>query len=155
MMDARASGRTWMTIDQILNDKGFDIVSVRAEQTLLAAAETLDAKRIGAVVAMDEADGVVGVLSERDIVRHVARQGAGALDMSVGDAMTRNVVTIDSATKIDIALQLMTDRRIRHLPVLRDDNLLGVVSIGDLVKWKIAETEAEAEAMKSYLSAQY
>ena len=144
-----------MTIDQILNDKGFEIVSVKAGEILSDAASVLDAKRIGAVVALDDSGDVIGVLSERDIVRHVARQGASALDMKIGDAMTRNVITTDATTKIDVALQLMTDRRIRHLPVLRDGKLVGVVSIGDLVKWKIAETEAEAEAMKSYLSAQY
>ncbi|WP_291075420.1 CBS domain-containing protein [Hyphomonas sp.] len=144
-----------MTIDQILKDKGFAIISVRAGETLAAAARTLDGKRIGAVVALDDAGGIVGVLSERDIVRHVARQGAAALNLNVGDAMTRDVIKVDSTTKVDDALQLMTDRRIRHLPVISGDELVGVVSIGDLVKWKIAETEAEAEAMKSYLSAQY
>jgi CBS domain-containing protein len=69
--------------------------------------------------------------------------------------MTRDVITIVSTTKVDDAMQLMTDRRVRHLPVLRNDRLIGVVSIGDLVKWKIAETEAEAEAMKSYIATQY
>ena len=144
-----------MTIDQILKDKGFAIISVSAAETLAAAAQTLDAKRIGAVVALDDDGSIVGVLSERDIVRHVARQGASALNLNVGDAMTRDVITVESSSKIDDALQLMTDRRIRHLPVLTGGKLAGVISIGDLVKWKIAETEAEAEAMKSYLSAQY
>ena len=140
-----------MTIDQILKDKGFAIISVKAGETLAAAARTLDGKRIGAVVALDDDGTIIGVLSERDIVRHVARQGAMALELNVGDAMTPD----ESTTKIDDALQLMTDRRIRHLPVMTDGRLVGVISIGDLVKWKIAETEAEAEAMKSYLSAQY
>lgn len=144
-----------MTIDQILNDKGSEIISVKSSETLIDAAKVLDVKRIGAVVALDENGGIVGVLSERDIVRLMARQGAAALDLKVGDAMTRNVITAESSTSVDDALQLMTERRIRHLPVLRDGKLAGFVSIGDLVKWKIAETEAEAEAMKSYLSAQY
>ena len=144
-----------MTIDRILNDKGREVISVKADSSLAEAARTLDQKRIGAVVALEEGGRIAGVLSERDIVRHVARNGAGALEMRVGDAMTRDVITIESATKIDDAMQLMTDRRIRHLPVFRNERLVGVVSIGDLVKWKIAETVAEAEAMKSYLSAQY
>lgn len=144
-----------MTIDQILNDKGREIISVAADQTLRQAAELLDTRRIGAVVALGEGGSIAGVLSERDIVRQVARHGESALAMKVGEAMTREVITIESATKVDDALQLMTDRRIRHLPVLRNERLIGVVSIGDLVKWKIAETVAEAEAMKSYLSAQY
>ncbi len=144
-----------MTIDQILNDKGTEIISVKSSETLTDAAKVLDVKRIGAVVALDDNGGIVGVLSERDIVRLMARQGAAALTLKVGDAMTRNVITVESSTSVDDALQLMTERRIRHLPILRDGKLSGFVSIGDLVKWKIAETEAEAEAMKSYLSAQY
>ena len=144
-----------MTIDQILNDKGRDVVSVKADSSLLEVARTLDEKRIGAVVALGEGGQIVGVLSERDIVRQVARNGRDALQMPVGDAMTRDVITIESSVKLEDAMQLMTDRRIRHLPVFRNERLVGVVSIGDLVKWKIAETEAEAEAMKSYLSAQY
>lgn len=144
-----------MTIDQILNDKGNEVISVGADDTLGAAAKVLDLRRIGAVVALDSGETVIGVLSERDIVRQVARLGHAALEMKVGDAMTRDVVTVPSTLRIDHAMQLMTDRRIRHLPVIRNERLVGFVSIGDLVKWKIAETEAEAEAMKSYLSAQY
>ncbi|KCZ93902.1 CBS domain-containing protein [Hyphomonas johnsonii] len=144
-----------MTIDQILNDKGQEVISVGAENTLNEAAKVLDVRRIGAVVALDDGGAIIGVLSERDIVRQVARLGHNALEMKVGDAMTRDVVTVTSTMRIDHAMQLMTDRRIRHLPVLRNDRMIGFVSIGDLVKWKIAETEAEAEAMKSYLSAQY
>lgn len=144
-----------MTIDQILNDKGTEIISVKSTETLLEAAKVLDVKRIGAVVALDEDGGIVGVLSERDIVRLMAREGTVALGMKVGEAMTRNVITVESTTTVDDALQLMTERRVRHLPVLRGGKLSGFVSIGDLVKWKIAETEAEAEAMKSYLSAQF
>lgn len=144
-----------MNIDQILNDKGREVISVKADSSLAEAARTLDEKRIGAVVALGEGGTIAGVLSERDIVRQVARNGETALKMLVGDAMTREVITIDASMKLEDAMQLMTDRRIRHLPVFRQDRLVGVVSIGDLVKWKIAETEAEAEAMKSYLSAQY
>ncbi|MEZ5954193.1 MAG: CBS domain-containing protein [Hyphomonas sp.] len=144
-----------MTIDQILNDKGRTVIAILATKTLKQAAELLDQKRIGAIVTLTPKGEIMGVLSERDIVRQVARTGPAALDMLVQDAMTREVITIDSKTGIDAALQLMTDRRVRHLPVLRDSKLCGVVSIGDLVKWKIADAEAEAEAMKSYLSAQF
>lgn len=144
-----------MIIEQILKDKGHAVLTLKADNTLKEAAKLLDDKKIGAVVALGAGDRIVGVLSERDIVRQVARQGAGALDMPVGDAMTRSVVTVLPETPIDEALQTMTDRRIRHLPVVQSESLVGFVSIGDLVKWKIAETEAEAKAMKSYLSAQY
>ena len=84
----------------------------------------------------------------------MARHGANALTMIVADAMTRDVVTAGPAMSVEEGLALMTDRRIRHLPVLEEGKLIGVISIGDLVKWKIASTEAEAEMMKSYLSAQ-
>jgi CBS domain-containing protein len=144
-----------MIIEQILKDKGREVVTLKAGHTLREAAQLLDYRRIGAVVVVGQEEGIVGVLSERDIVRQVARLGAAALDMDVGSAMTRAVVTVEAGESIRNALQLMTDRRIRHLPVMRNNRLTGFVSIGDLVKWKIAETEAEAEAMKSYLSAQF
>ena len=144
-----------MIVEQILNDKGREVFTLKAGITLKDAAILMDERKIGAVVALDEDDRIVGVLSERDIVRQVARHGASALEMEVGSAMTRAVVTVHSETAIDEALQTMTDRRIRHLPVVHNDRLTGFVSIGDLVKWKIAETEAEAKAMKSYLSAQF
>ena len=141
-----------MTIDQILNDKGFQVISVADKDTLHDAAKVLDAKRIGAVVALAGDGEIIGVLSERDIMRRMPREGAAALTMTVAEAMTRDVVTDESTTSVDNALQIMTDRRIRHLPIMRGGKLSGFVSIGDLVKWKIAETVAEAEAMKSYIS---
>lgn len=144
-----------MIVEQILNDKGRIVETLRADHTLREAAQLLDDKKIGAVVALGLDDKIIGVLSERDIVRQVARLGAEALDMLVGSAMTRSVVTVQATTPIDEALQTMTDRRIRHLPVVLNDRLTGVISIGDLVKWKIAEAESEANAMKSYLSAQF
>lgn len=144
-----------MIIEQILNDKGREVITLRADDTLREAARLLDERRIGAVVTLDAGGEIVGVLSERDIVRQFAREGGAALEMKVGNAMTRAVITISAEAPIDQALQLMTDRRIRHLPVVRNNRLTGFVSIGDLVKWKIAETEAEAQAMKSYLSAQF
>lgn len=144
-----------MFIDQILNDKGREVISVRSDSSLLEAAQLLDKKRIGAVVAIDDGEMVIGVLSERDIARQVARKGAAALEMNVAEAMTRDVVTIDAADPLDRAMRRMTDRRIRHLPVLKNKKLVGVISIGDLVKWKIADVEAEAQAIKSYLDAQF
>ncbi|MFN7180318.1 CBS domain-containing protein [Hyphomonas sp.] len=144
-----------MIVEQILNDKGHSVVTLKADTTLKEAAQLLDDKKIGAVVALDGEERIIGVLSERDVVRQVARLGAAALDMPVGSAMTRAVVTVAPSTAIDEALQTMTDRRIRHLPVVHNERLTGVISIGDLVKWKIAETEAEANSLKSYLSAQF
>lgn len=141
-----------MLIEQILKTKGNVVTTIRDVETLQAVARVLDEARIGAVVALDETGGIVGVLSERDIVRQVARHGKSALAMNVADAMTRDVFTAQASDTVQACLGRMTDRRVRHLPVVRDGQLIGIVSIGDLVKWKIAETEAEAESLKSYLA---
>jgi len=141
-----------VTLEQILKIKGNEVTIISADVTLREAAQLLDSKKIGSVVATRDNDELVGVLSERDITRQVARHGAAALDMFVSDAMTRDVITAVPTETIDEGLARMTDRRIRHLPVCKDEALIGLVSIGDLVKWKIRETEAEAEAMKSYIA---
>jgi len=139
-------------IEQILKTKGGDVTTVSDGATLLDTAKILDDARIGAIVAIDDQGAVCGVLSERDIVRQMARNGGSALDMTVADSMTRDVITAAPSDTLEKSLGIMTDRRIRHLPVVRDGDLVGIVSIGDLVKWKIAETEAEAESLKSYLA---
>ena len=141
-----------MTLEQILKEKGFEVTTIRADVTLRGAAQLLDDRKIGSVVATQDDGVLVGVLSERDITRQIARHGAGALEMIVSDAMTREVITAEPGETLDQGLARMTDRRIRHLPVCQDNKLLGLVSIGDLVKWKIHETEAEAEAMKNYIA---
>lgn len=141
-----------MTLEQILRDKGAGVVTIRADVTLREAAKLLDEKKIGSVVATTEGGALVGVLSERDITRQFARHGAEALTMTVADAMTRDVITALPTESLDQGLTRMSDRRIRHLPVCVDGKLVGLVSIGDLVKWKIHETVAEAEAMKSYIA---
>ncbi|MEL6286336.1 MAG: CBS domain-containing protein [Pseudomonadota bacterium] len=141
-----------MLIEQVLKAKGREVTTVSADDTLQMAAKVLDEARIGAVVAVDEHNQVVGVLSERDIVRHVAREGANSLDIPVRNAMTRHVLTAGTTERLDTCLERMTDRRVRHLPVLKDGALDGLVSIGDLVKWKIAEAEAEASSLKAYVT---
>ena len=140
-----------MLIDTILKDKGGKVTTVTANETLLKAACLLDQKRIGAVVAVDEKGGLIGVLSERDIVRRFARNGTATVDMTVADAMTRGVITASLGETVDTCLGRMTDRRIRHLPVIDDGTLLGIISIGDLVKFKIDAVLAEAEAMTAYI----
>lgn len=141
-----------MLVSQILKTKGGVVRTVQDAEDLRSVARVLDDERIGAVVAMDTSGRISGVLSERDIVRQIARSGASALTMPVADAMTRDVITTTPNEPIDDCLERMTDRRIRHLPVLEGAGLVGIISIGDLVKWKIAETEAEAESLKSYVS---
>ena len=141
-----------ITIEQVLNDKGREVATLASSEHLSQAAKLLDEKKIGAVVILTPEGDICGVLSERDIVRQVARGGAEALDMEIADAMTRAVITAEPQETLEEGLARMTDRRIRHLPIVRDEKLAGLVSIGDLVKWKIAETVAEAEAMKSYIA---
>ncbi len=142
-----------MLIETILRAKGGEVFTVTADATLRAAAAILDEKRIGAIVAVDaETGSVVGVLSERDIVRRLVQHGAACLEITVAEAMTRNVISIGPKETMHDGLERMTDRRIRHLPVCEGDRLIGLVSIGDLVKWKIVETEAEAAALKSYVA---
>lgn len=102
---------------------------------------------------VDHAGAIAGVISERDIVREIARRGCGILTQPVATAMTRNVVTAAPSDTVDDALARMTDRRIRHLPVVVDGQLKGMVSIGDLVKIKISAVQAEAEALRSYICA--
>lgn len=143
-----------MILEQIIKNKGDAVTTVAASETLQAAAGLLDRERIGAVVALSDGGAIVGVLSERDIVRQVARHGTAALTMTVADAMTREVITADPHDTLEASLEQMTDRRIRHLPLVRDGKLAGIVSIGDLVKWKIAQSEAEAESLKSYVFVQ-
>ena len=142
-----------MLIEQILKAKGGEVHTIDAAETLGEAAKFLDNARIGAVVAMN-GSGLAGVLSERDILRQVARHGVDALKMSVEESMTRGVITAAPTETIDQCLGRMTDRRVRHLPVMRDGALAGIVSIGDLVKWKIEETKAEADAMADYIKGQ-
>ncbi|GAB5458760.1 MAG: CBS domain-containing protein [Henriciella sp.] len=140
-----------MLIKTILNEKGGVVTTITAEATLAEAASLLDQKRIGAVVAVDSKGGLIGVLSERDIVRRFARNGGATVDMTVADAMTRGVITATPSETLDTCLGRMTDRRIRHLPIVDDGELLGIISIGDLVKHKIDSVLAEAEAMTAYI----
>jgi CBS domain-containing protein len=140
-----------MILEQILREKGSNVYSVAESATLKEAAELLDARKVGAMVIVNEAGHLIGVISERDIVRAVARGGAPALKSSVAESMTRQVVTARPSDSVESAMERMTDRRIRHLPVLDGGRLIGVVSIGDLVKWRIAEAAAEVAAIRSYI----
>ena len=140
-----------MILEQILRDKGRQVYSVAESATLKEAAELLDARKVGAMVILNEGGQLIGVISERDIVRAVARGGPAALKSSVADSMTRAVETARPSETIESAMARMTDRRIRHLPVVDGGRLIGVVSIGDLVKWRIAEATAEVAAIRSYI----
>ncbi len=142
-----------MLISSIVREKGSEVFTISAGISLHAAAQELHRRRVGALVVMTDSGRIGGVFSERDLVRELAKRGAAALDGLVAEAMSKTVVTVDPNETVDEALSRMTDRRIRHLPVMADGKLFAVVSIGDLVKAKIAETEAEATAMKTYIAA--
>jgi CBS domain-containing protein len=128
--------------------------TLAASATLEEAARELNEKKVGALVVMDAEGAIIGVFSERDLVREVAQRGAKALLDDVASAMSREVITAHIDETIDDCLGRMTDRRVRHLPVVEEVRLIGIVSIGDLVKHRIAAAEAESAAMQAYIAAQ-
>jgi CBS domain-containing protein len=141
-----------MLVSQILRNKGDTVFTVGPSETIAAVAALLHSRRVGALVVLD-AERVVGIVSERDVVRGVAESGAAALGQSVSGVMTRDVQFAQPGETVDSLLSRMTDRRIRHLPVCQKERLVGIVSIGDLVKSKISEVEAEADGLKAYIAA--
>lgn len=141
-----------MTVARILAEKGRSVVTVEPQRTLDEAIHLLAEKRIGAVVVSDAEGAVLGILSERDIMRALARQGAGALDALVSEHMTATVVTCARDTTVEDVMHLMTDGRFRHVPVLEEGRLAGLISIGDVVKRRIAAVEAEHQAMRDYIT---
>ncbi len=141
-----------MTIGIILQRKGHEVMSIQAHDSVAEVAKTLARHRIGAALVRDGAGDVLGIVSERDIVRAMALHGADAVGMPAAQLMTRALHTVTPRTRIGEALTLMTDRRCRHLPVMEDDgSLAGLVSIGDLVKARIEEAVHEAEELRHYV----
>jgi CBS domain-containing protein len=141
-----------MTIARILAAKGRDVVTIQPDRTLVEVAQVLVAKNIGAVVVTDDQGGVIGLLSERDIVRAVANRGATAVNDVASMYMTAEVITICEDERIYAVMEKMTNERSRHLPVVRDEKLVGVVSIGDMVKHQLAECQYEHKAMREYIA---
>jgi CBS domain-containing protein len=141
-----------MHVAAILKEKGRAVETARPDTTLTEVARKLAAKRIGAVVITERDGSVSGIVSERDIIRALATEGPASLDWPVSEVMTRNVHSCSEADTIDRLMSLMTARRIRHLPIMEDGALVGIVSIGDVVKHHIAEVEMEATAMRDYIA---
>lgn len=139
-----------MTIAAILDDKGAGTVSVPPDTTVADAVALLGERRIGAVPVIDGGT-VAGMFSERDVIRSLRERGSAALDAPVSSVMTAPAVTVGREDSVLGALSLMTRRRIRHLPVVEDGAVIGIVSIGDLVKYRIDRIEAEARAMRDYI----
>jgi CBS domain-containing protein len=141
-----------MIIADILRGKGQQVVSVGPRETLLGVCRVLAEHRIGAVLVRDANGSLLGILSERDVVRALARDDAAG-SLLAEQVMTRDVRTIEPRTRVNEAMALMTEGRFRHLPVTEHGRLAGMVSIGDLVKARIAEAEAEAEDLRAFVSA--
>lgn len=141
-----------MTVETILADKGREIVTLNPRHTLAEAVETMTRHRIGAVVVVDAARAVQGIVSERDVVRALAESGAGVLDDPVSARMTTDVVTCSQSAGLPELMGLMTTGKFRHVPVVEDGRLVGIVSIGDIVKHRLAEVEAEHQAMREYIT---
>ena len=140
-----------MTVKAILEGKGGNVVTVEPTATLAAAAKLLAQHRIGALVVHGPDRRVGGIVSERDIVRVLAEQGAGALEQPVGQVMTRKVVTCRISDTVAALMEQMTAGKFRHLPVVEDGQLVGIISIGDVVKHRVQEIERESAALRDYI----
>jgi CBS domain-containing protein len=141
-----------MTIAAILHHKGMEVASVAPTAKIAEVAQQLAERRIGAVVVCDAAHQLLGIVSERDIVRCLARDGAACLTMTAAQLMTRLLHTASLATTVAEALRLMTESRVRHLPVLEHDKLVGLVSIGDVVKAELDRQAQEVDSLKAYVA---
>lgn len=139
-----------MSVKAILQTKGASVLSITSDASVAEAVAMLAKHRIGALPVINGGE-VLGIFSERDVVYGLAKEGAAALERPVSEVMTTPAMTVDSDCAVLAALSLMSRRRIRHLPVVDSDGLVGFISIGDLVKYRIEKIESEAEAMRSYI----
>lgn len=140
-----------MSAARILSEKGGDVVTVRPDDTLQAAARTIMSNKVGAAVVVNGAGAPQGVFSERDLARAISESGAAILDAPVSEVMSQRLITAEPKADFDSLMALMTERRVRHIIIMEDGEMAGVVSIGDVVKRKIASAEAEAESLKAYI----
>jgi CBS domain-containing protein len=141
-----------MQVENILQSKGMTVYTVLAHAPISEAVRVLNEHRIGAVIVLADNGSVAGILSERDIVRQLSDDPASLLGRSVREVMTSTVITCDRKTTISELMEQMTQHRIRHIPIVEDGELIGIVSIGDVVKRKIEETEQEALALREYIA---
>ena len=141
-----------MFVSDILKGKSSNIISVTSNQSVEEALALLAQHRIGAVLVMDAGGSIAGILSERDLVRAMSRLGKEVFDRKVGDLMTSAVVTCTSKDPVAAIESMMTSQRFRHVPVVEEGRLIGMISIGDVVKARIEEAEAEVDALRRYIS---
>jgi len=139
-----------MTVRAILDTKGHQIISVTPDAKLAAAVKILSERRIGAVLVIAD-QHIDGILSERDIVRVIGERGAAALDEPVDGVMTRKVIHCKPSDTVSAIMEKMTSGKFRHLPVLDGERIVGLISIGDVVKWRVKEFETEQEALRDYI----
>lgn len=144
-----------MSIAHILNDKGREVITAKPDSSVSEVALLLTKHDIGAVVISNDKATVLGIVSERDIVREISKNGSEALQLRAADIMTTNVYTSRPDDRETELMALMTERHIRHVPVMQDGRLAGMISIGDVVKQRIEEIEREAAEMKAYISTSY
>lgn len=141
-----------MIVRQILNSKGGgDVVTIGSDVSVADAVTMLSEKKIGAVVVSDDGAVPAGILSERDIVREIGRRGTSCLDNSVSDMMTRELVSCTADESADQVLAKMTEGRFRHMPVMEGDKMIGLISIGDVVKARLAELSMEKDALEGMI----
>jgi CBS domain-containing protein len=141
-----------MTVSIILAGKGREVVTIEPNANLAAAVALLAAKRIGALVVLGADNRIAGILSERDIVRVLAERGAHALDEPVSQVMTRKVITCNENETVPTIMERMTAGKFRHMPVVEQGRLVGVISIGDVVKHRLDDMEHESAAMREYIA---
>lgn len=140
-----------MIVNTILSGKGSNVVTIEPTATLAEASRLLAQHGIGAVLVTGAGQRIVGIVSERDIVRALAKNGADALSLPLTDVMTRKVVTCTRVDTIAELMERMTGGKFRHLPVVEDDRLVGIISIGDVVKMRLQEMEHEQNALRDYI----
>jgi CBS domain-containing protein len=141
-----------MTVKAILSRKGSDVVTIAPTAQLSEAVKILAARRIGAVIVTGPDNRVAGILSERDIVRSLGERGPAALDDNVAAVMTRKVLTCSESDTVAVIMERMTAGKFRHMPVVEQGRLAGVISIGDVVKWRVEEIEGESNALREYIA---
>jgi CBS domain-containing protein len=141
-----------MNVEKILRDKGDWVATIRPDATIAEAVDMLNSERVGALVVSQDGAEIAGVLSERDIVRALGRCGGDLLSRPVDEMMTRNVITCEPGDTVGEVMSEMTNRRIRHLPVVVEGRLRGIISIGDVVKNRLDEVEFEADSLRSFIA---
>lgn len=141
-----------MTVQAILNDKGADVIAIGSGEKISNAVEVMHRRHIGALVVAAEGSGMVGIFTERDVIRALAAHGAAVLDEPISKHMTERPTSVEPDMAVDEAMAIMTERKFRHLPIMNNGSLAGIISIGDLVNFKIHQTESEARAMREYIA---